>query len=276
MTGAAAVRRYPVLLRRLHRIARYWLAPVFPVPRSIAAAGGFVRYLAEWRRYGRMAGAEPLKLEESYPCLFDRTATTPFAGGTHYFYQAIWAAERIAAAAPSRHVDVGSDVQFVGMLAATTPVAFVDVRPLRKSGVPRLSPLAGDLERLPFAGRSVGSLSCLHVAEHVGLGRYGDWLNPHGTRRACEELARVLAPGGELYFSLPVGRPRVNFNAHRVHAPQSIPDYFPGLELVEFSVVDDAGNYRVGVTPEVAAGAEYACGLYRLVRPAEQLEGRAG
>jgi hypothetical protein len=35
----------------------------------------------------------------------------------------------------------------------------------------------------------------MHVVEHVGLGRYGDALDPKGDARACAELARVLAQG---------------------------------------------------------------------------------
>src|SRR5207253_10606962 len=66
---------------------------------------------------------------------------------------------------------------------------------------------------LPFADRSVESLSCLHVAEHVGLGRYGDELDPEGTVKAARELQRVVAPAGRLYFALPVGRPRTEFRS---------------------------------------------------------------
>ena len=61
---------------------------------------------------------------------------------------------------------------------------------------------------------------------------------PLGTRKAAAELQRVLAPGGQLLFSLPVGRPRVEFNAHRVHDPREVASWF-ALELVEFAGVDD-------------------------------------
>ena len=67
------------------------------------------------------------------------------------------------------------------------------------------------------------------MAEHIGLGRYGDPLDPLGTRKAAAELQRVLAPGGQLLFSLPVGRPRVEFNAHRVHDPHEVASWFDGL-----------------------------------------------
>ena len=181
----------------------------FGLMRPRAGVRSWTRYLREWRRYRRLPGAEPLRLGDSIPCLSDRTGSTPFSA--HYLYQAAWATERILAARPARHVDVGSEAQFVAMLSTQAPVTFVDIRPLQAAGLPNLKSIEGSLLNLPFESGSVASLSCLHVAEHVGLGRYGDPLNPAGTRLACAELARVLAPGGELFFSLPVGRPRVCF-----------------------------------------------------------------
>jgi SAM-dependent methyltransferase len=142
----------------------------------------------------------------------------------------------------------------------------VDIRPLQVE-LPNLTPLEGDVaNELPFAAASVSSLSCLHVAEHVGLGRYGDVLAADGTARACAELARVLAPAGNLFFSLPVGKPRVCFNAHRIHAPRQILDYFASLELVEFSVVGDDYRLHLNADPDEAARLDYGCGLFWLRR----------
>jgi len=104
------------------------------------------------------------------------------------------------------------------------------------------------------------------VAEHVGLGRYGDPLDPLGTKKSCKELARILAPCGDLYFSVPVGRPRLCFNAHRIHAPQQIIDYFTGLDLVEFSGIDDEGHFLRNAAMERFENMNYACGLFHFTR----------
>ena len=164
-------------------------------------------------------------------------------------------------AAPDDHVDIGSDVNYVGMISVIVPVTFIDIRPLSVD-LPHLRCLQGTVLRIPFDDASVTSLSCLHVAEHVGLGRYGDELDPAGTRRACAELERVLAPAGNLYFSVPVGRPRVCFNAHRVHSPLQILDFFPGLELESFSLVDDDFEFRADADVGSAAELSYGCGLF--------------
>jgi len=125
---------------------------------------------------------------------------------------------------------------------------------------------SGDILNLPFADQSLSSISCLHVAEHVGLGRYGDPLNPDGTRLACAELQRVLAPGGDLFFAVPVGRPRVCFNAHRIHTPEIIIDFFEGLNLVEFSGVHDDATFAERVSPGEFSNSIYACGMFWFCR----------
>jgi len=104
------------------------------------------------------------------------------------------------------------------------------------------------------------------VAEHIGLGRYGDPLDPLGTRKAAAELQRVVAPGGQLLFGGPVGRPRVCFNAHRVHSPHDVVAMFSELQLVEFSGVDDRGTFSRHRTLDELEGAQYGCGMFRFVR----------
>jgi SAM-dependent methyltransferase len=138
----------------------------------------------------------------------------------------------------------------------------VDIRPL-VAGLKGLQAVAADGRRLPFPDATIQSLSCLHVAEHIGLGRYGDTLDPQGTHRMIRELIRVVAPGGELLFSVPVGRSRVCFNAHRVLDPREIVELFEPLRLDEFALVDDQGVFHRSSSPAAAVGADYSCGLFR-------------
>ncbi|MBN2513807.1 MAG: DUF268 domain-containing protein [Sedimentisphaerales bacterium] len=220
----------------------------------------FPGYFRDWRRYSRMEGAEPIRLNDTYPCLFDKTSGTGV--DSHYFYQHVWAMEKIAVHRPAQHIDVGSNVDFVGLLSTITKVQFVDIRPMAVNNLPNLESTYGSILELPYADNSVESISCLHVAEHIGLGRYGDPLDPLGTKKAAAELARSLKPGGNLYFSLPVGQPRLCFNAHRIHAPQQILDYFKGLKLVEFSGSTDDKTFLRNTDMQPFAAMRYACGMF--------------
>ena len=232
---------------------------------AAAVVPGAVRFVRDRRAYAALPGAEQLRLRDTFPKLADRLSTTPY--DSHYLFQDTWAAQRIAEVGPSRHVDVGSRVDFVCFLTAITRVAFVDIRPLT-APIDGLEPITGSILDLPFEDQSLPSVSCLHVVEHIGLGRYGDPLDPLGSRRAIAELQRVVAPGGELLFATPVGRPRVCFNAHRVHDPREIRALFGELELVEFAGVDDGGEFRRHREVDEFADQSYACGMYRLRRTA--------
>jgi len=233
--------------------------PVCDLLRVFRGLFAYPRYVRDWRRYARLPGSETLCIADAYPQLHERVVTTRI--GSHYFYVNGWAMRRIVAQQPVQHVDIGSLTMFVNLLSAVLPVTFVDYRPL-KAKMEGLTNLGGDILNLSFANNSISSLSCLHVAEHIGLGRYGDPLNPNGTRQACAELHRVLAPGGNLYFALPVGRPRVCFNAHRIHAPKTIVNYFAGLDLVELSGVHDDGRFVERVSLSEFDKSEYACGMF--------------
>ncbi|MBL7215768.1 MAG: DUF268 domain-containing protein [Phycisphaerae bacterium] len=217
-------------------------------------------YFRDWYRYSRMEDAEPIRLRDTYPCLFEKTASTGV--DSHYFYQHVWAFEKIVMQNPPFHVDVGSNVDFVGMVSAFTDVQFVDIRPMQVNNLPKLESKYGTILDLPYEDNSIQSISCLHVAEHIGLGRYGDPLDPQGTQKAAAELSRCLAPGGCLYFSLPVGKPRLCFNAHRIHSPEQILDYFKDLKLVEFSGTNDKKEFLRKTGIEQFTDTRYACGMF--------------
>ncbi|NMC97207.1 MAG: DUF268 domain-containing protein [Deltaproteobacteria bacterium] len=194
-----------------------------------------------------------------YPSLLDRVIKTPF--DPHYFYQGAWLAREVAASGARYHVDIGSSIMTIGALSGFVRTTFVDYRPLQ-TVLTGLNCQAGDINHLSFEDNSVTSLSCMHVIEHIGLGRYGDPLDPDGSIRAARELQRVLKPGGLLFLSVPVGRERVCFNSHRIFAPDKIQVLFPGLKLISFSYVSDDGHFFTGRPTSEAAGSEYACGMY--------------
>jgi len=240
------------------QILRRWVLALL-LPRPLVGIFYLPRYFLQYLRYCRSNPALQPKWADMYPCLGDWTTTTPF--DSHYFYQGAWLARRLRLQSPLRHVDVGSSVMTLGVISAYIETEFVDLRPIETS-LSGLIPRVGSIVSLDFADDSVRSISCLHVIEHIGLGRYGDTLDALGSVKAAAELERVLAPGGHLYLSLPVGRERVCFNAHRVHSPSSVLDMFGKLRLIEFSWVDDKGRFHDNASHKMAEGQDYACGMF--------------
>ena len=253
----------PSRRRLLTKLQRRWIDPIVSFQKIGEAAPLYAEFFRDWRAYSMLSNAEQLRVADAYPRLFEQTSVTPY--DRHYFYQSAWAARHIHLVSPARHVDVGSHNLYIAGLSAITNVYFVDYRPVDVH-IHNIEAVGGDILKLPFADESVISLSCLHVAEHIGLGRYGDPLNPLGTKQACAELQRVLAPGGYLYFSLPVGRQRVCFNAHRVHSPYQVLAYFDSLQLESFGCVLDNGTYVDKADVEMVGQANYACGLFLFMK----------
>lgn len=245
---------------------RRWGALVVE-PRRLVSLRHLPRYCADWVRYRRMAGPGSARLGDSFPLLSDRLQATPF--DPHYFHQGAWLARRLANAKPEQHVDVGSSVLTMSVLSGHVPTVFVDYRPLNTHHAD-LTCVAGDICRLPFADASISSLSCLHVIEHVGLGRYGDPVDPDGARKAAAELQRVVRIDGRLYLSTPIGRERVCFNAHRVFDPRTILSWFDELRLVQFSFVSDDGRLHRDVSFGQIPNFEYGCGFFEFQRFARQ------
>jgi hypothetical protein len=129
--------------------------------------------------------------------------------------------------------------------------------------------LMGDVDEL---FQSTDSLSCLHALEHFGLGRYGDPVDPKGHLRGFHSLIKLLKPAGIFYLSFPIGRPAIEFNAHRIfHCTEVLT--WPGcalLRLRNFDLVDDTGTLHEGLSVDAIEDAcrtvIHGCGIYTFVR----------
>lgn len=209
----------------------------------------------------------PIRLRDFYPQIKDKTINTGF--DRHYVYHTSWAARIVAETRPAKHIDISSSLYFSGLVSAFVPVEFYDYRPadLRLSN---LESKHGDLMALPFADNSVASLSCMHTIEHIGLGRYGDPIDPNGDIKACKELSRVLAPNGSILFVTPLGETaRIEWNAHRIYTHEQVLALFPGLKLKEFSLIPergDKGGLIRNADPKLLSGERYACGCFHFVK----------
>jgi hypothetical protein len=247
------------ILKRFGDFIFFWLRLFSGPIRFAKHVSRMPRFFRDLFVFHRLSREDRIGLLDLRPYLDDRGEVHEM--DPQYFYVNAWAMRRILSAMPEQHVDVASLIVFSSLLSAVVPVVFVDYRllPVRLEG---LQCRQGNITSLPFADGSVSSLSCLHVAEHIGLGRYGDPLDPCGTEKACRDLARVLAPGGNLFLAVPVGRPRVCFNAHRVFRADTIVNYMKGLTLIEFSGVGDDGTYRENIPLDSFQRDEYALGMF--------------
>jgi SAM-dependent methyltransferase len=223
----------------------------------------FKRDFAEFKKLaGGTTPRFPLEWKSRLPMLEEKGGTTDF--DRHYIYHPAWAARILARTRPSVHVDISSILHFASLVSAFFPVRFYDYRPADLC-LTNLECDRADLSALPFKDCSIESLSCMHVVEHIGLGRYGDPLDPDGDIKAMRELTRVLSAGGSLLFVVPLGKPKICFNAHRIYSYDQVMCGFSELKLEEFSLIPDdpqAGGLIQNATREMSDAQAYGCGCF--------------
>jgi SAM-dependent methyltransferase len=235
----------------------------YPILRGLYSRLLFIRHFFKFRELSRSGPRQfSILWKDRLPFLNDNTGSTGF--DRHYVYHPAWAARVLAQTKPEFHVDISSSLHFCTILSAFIPVKFYDYRPadVQLTG---LTSESADLLALPFAKDSIESLSCMHVIEHVGLGRYGDRLDADGDLKAMAELKRVLAPGGTLLFVVPIGAPKIIFNAHRIYSFEQVMSYFSELNLKQFALIPDDprhGGLIYDATKKQADEQTYACGCF--------------
>lgn len=198
-----------------------------------------------------------------WKCLDDNTQTTGF--DTHYEYHQAWAARCLREINPKKHIDISSRITFNVVVSAFIPIEFYDFRPAKIYNLKGLECKRADLTNLHFEDESIECLSCMHTIEHIGLGRYGDNIDPEGDLKAIEELKRVLKKGGNLLFVVPVGKPRLQFNAHRIYSYDMIMGCFKDFKLINYSLIPD-NAIDTGIinnaTKEQTNVQNHACGCF--------------
>jgi hypothetical protein len=209
-------------------------------------------------------GRFPLSLKNVYPQPFEKTFSTHF--DRHYVYHTSWAARKLKEINPEFHIDISSSLYFSGIVSAFVPVEFYDYRPAELK-LSNFKSKAADLLDIPFDDNSMRSLSCMHVVEHIGLGRYGDKLDPEGDLKAIKELKRVVSKGGSLLFVVPMGEPKIMFNAHRVYSYEQIVEYFSDFTIKEFAFIPEKkGEIVYNASPNLVTKENYGCGCFWFIK----------
>lgn len=201
-----------------------------------------------------------LDKKDYFRCMYDTERKTLDGFDIHYVYHTAWAARKLAEINPEKHIDLSSYLYFPLIASAFVPLEFYDYNP-DKINLNGFDAKHADITNLSFEDNSVKSLSCMHVVEHIGLGRYDDPLDYDGDIKAIEELIRVTAPEGNLLFVVPIGNvPKIQFNAHRVYVKEQITDYFQNFELIEFKFIKQNGEG--GLLDFVDENENYGCGCF--------------
>lgn len=224
--------------------------------------------IAEYKKLNKRASFD---IQERYmwPVIKDKYSYAGTIG--NYFWQDLWAAKLILKSGIQQHFDIGSrlDGFIAHLLAADIDVTMIDVRkfPGEVEHLYTIEDDATSLHQIP--DESIESMSALCSLEHFGLGRYGDSVDPEACFKCFDNIQRKLKKGGRLYISLPIGKERVEFNAHRVFYASTVVDCFSSLRLEEFSCTAEGKiEYNVDIHKydNDPHNGEYRYGLFFFVK----------
>ena len=257
------------MLKSLHA---WLLAFGFNAIKCIDALRGFPFVIKEYIiiRKENKKSKKSYHLRFTMPCFDDKYSLKDVISG-HYFHQDLLVARKIYQRNPHKHVDVASRIDgFVAHVAAFRAIEVLDIRYL-KVDIPDIIFKQADImspgiDMLQYCD----SLSCLHALEHFGLGRYGDPIDLYGHAHGFENLYKILKTDGILYLSVPIGKERIDFNAHRVFAIDTILTMAENrFELIGFSYVDDGGDLHENATlgpKDISSNCScnYGCGIFEL------------
>lgn len=225
-----------------------------------------IRSLCVW-------GDSDFLVSKNYPCLYDKDEDAGINSRSPYFHQDLYMAQLIFKNHPHKHVDVGLRVDgFVAHVASFREIELIDIRAL-ESTIENVKFTQLDLmddQNVP--SNYCDSISSLHALEHFGLGRYGDAIDPYGHVKGFKNITKMLKPAGRFYFSVPMGKQRIEFNAHRVFGmPYLIRMVSEDYSIVSLSYIDDEGKLHKNPPMEQSMieksyGCNLGCALFELVK----------
>ncbi len=213
--------------------------------RILALLPNLSRYIKDYHKIANQIKWDPdFSFGKFIPVLIEKFETS-WVLMHFYFYQDLYAAQKIYLNQAVKHVDIWSRVDwFVAHIASFRQIEMFDIRPLSEQ-IKNVSFVHWDLLNLESKYHEYAdSISSLSVIEHFWLWRYGDQIDAYGHLKGIQAIHSMLKPDGLFYFSVPIGPQRIEFNAHRVFSMIYLLKIFEPLFIVEeFSYVDDQGNF---------------------------------
>ncbi len=259
------------MLKKIHGYLKLFGINVKVLAHSVAGLPVYLKNFDHLKKQIEQGNHE-FPLGDKFPCLSDRyedAGVLPL----HYLHQDRYVASRIFQLNPEKHVDIGSRIDgFIASVSVFRTIEVFDIRPVSYS-LPNVIFRQADLmDTVKVPEGCCDSISSLHAIEHFGLGRYGDPVNINGHKTAIESIYKMLKPGGRFYFSVPVGRQRIEYDAHRVFSVTYLLDLFKSkFDVDRFSFIDDENilHENAELNNELISKVDrfsFGCGIFELIK----------
>ncbi len=162
------------------------------------------------------------------------------AWDSFYYWTEEWIAKKILKNNPQKHYDIGGRIDGLinRLLTFDKEIVMIDIRPSTFVH-PRVKTIQADATNLEeIEDNSIESISCIGLVGNIGLGRYGDPVDPDAWKRIMHTIERILKKGGKAYITITVGKERLHFNGGRTMSPCTIVDSVPNLRVSDYCFMD--------------------------------------
>ena len=83
----------------------------------------------------------------------------------------------------------------------------LDIRKYEYSGiVENLHSVCGDVTKTTFPDGNFDAVTAVSTIEHIGLGRYGDFMDNEGDLKTMDEIYRITSMKANILVTIPFGR----------------------------------------------------------------------
>ena len=205
--------------------------------KTASFANGLARYIFQFIRFRARSKKANINQHLKISPILSDYAKEAGDSKSLYFLQDLSCSQYVLDKAPGRHIDVGSRLDgFIAQICASRPIEVMDIRP-NETQIKNIHFTQADICKLrPELAGSYDLVTSLHALEHIGLGRYGDPIDPNGFTKGLENCRRLAKSQGEVLISLPIAstaRDTTEFNAQRIFSSRTI------LETLAKSFVND-------------------------------------
>ena len=188
----------------------------------------------------------------------------------HFFHSDLLIAQKIFDKNPENHIDIGSRIDgLVSHIASFRNLDCVDIKNINIKPHKNINFLQLDItDNKIINKKKYFSVSSVGLLSHVGLGRYGDKIDPDGHLKAIQNLCNLCERNGLIYIMVPVGKSGVEFNSHRVFNPHLIVENFKirNCELIEFSLINDDGELNINSDLNSAINLNFGGGVFVFIK----------
>lgn len=197
--------------------------------------GGLTGLPYSWLQSGSFTGMIPYvissRLYHTYRAIVRRDSSLLFGAERaleiHWVYKQLWALS------PGLLLEVG-DVLGPTLTRTRFTVETADLRPRRSTSTPSWRPLVRDVRFLGISNKYDVAVS-ISTLEHIGMGHYGDEIDPNGDAKCVAAVERALKPGGKFLVTLPMSRGQ-DATWQRLYTVDRIIDLFRRFKIWDIQV----------------------------------------